>query len=122
MAEDPHTFAPWPGQITEYHPPGGTGVRVDSGVFGGWKVPPNYDSLLAKVIVHASDRQQAIVRMQRALDEYIIGGIRTNIPLQKVLLSDHQVLDGTMTTRSVERIVAEWKERLGGNKKPQSSD
>jgi len=91
MAEDPHTFAPWPGQITEYHPPGGTGVRVDSGVFGGWKVPSNYDSLLAKVIVHASDRQQAITRMQRALDEYIIGGIRTNIPPQKVLLAEHQV-------------------------------
>lgn len=116
MAEDPHTFAPWPGQITEYHPPGGTGVRVDSGVFGGWKVPSNYDSLLAKVIVHASDRQQAITRMQRALDEYIIGGIRTNIPLQKVLLADHQVLDGSMTTKSVDRIVSEWKERLNTKK------
>jgi len=112
MAEDPHTFAPWPGLITEYHPPGGTGVRVDSGVFGGWKVPPNYDSLLAKVIVHASSREQAIIRMQRALDEYIIGGIRTNIPLQKVLLADQEVLDGKMTTKSVERIVAAWKARL----------
>ncbi len=111
MAEDPHTFAPWPGLITEYHPPGGTGVRVDSGVFGGWKVPPNYDSLLAKLIVHAPDRAQAIGRMQRALDEYIIGGIRTNIPLQKVLLSDPEVLAGKMTTRSVERIVSEWAKR-----------
>ncbi len=109
MAEDPHTFAPWPGLITEYHPPGGTGVRVDSGVFGGWKVPSCYDSLLAKVIVHANTREQAITRMQRALDEYIIGGIRTNIPLQKMLLADPQVMAGQMTTRSVERIVAEWK-------------
>lgn len=111
MAECPHTFAPWPGKITEYHPPGGTGVRVDSGVFGGWTVPSAYDSLLAKVIVHAPDRQQALVRMQRALDEYIIGGIRTNIPLQKVLLSDPEVIAGKMTTASVERIVAEWKVR-----------
>lgn len=111
MAEDPQTFVPWPGQITEYHPPGGTGVRVDSGVFGGWKVPPCYDSLLAKVIVHAPNREQAIIRMQRALDEYIIGGIRTNISLQKVLLADPEVMAGRMTTRSVERIVAEWKAR-----------
>lgn len=109
MAEDPETFAPWPGKITEYHPPGGTGVRVDSGVFGGWVVPAAYDSLLAKVIVHAPTREQALSRMQRALDEYIIGGIRTNIPLQKALLSDQQVLDGKMTTSSVERIVAERK-------------
>jgi acetyl-CoA carboxylase biotin carboxylase subunit len=109
MAEDPETFAPWPGKITEYHSPGGTGVRVDSGVFGGWVVPSTYDSLLAKVIVHAPTREKALSRMQRALDEYIIGGIRTNIPLQKVLLADQQVIDGTMTTASVERIVAEWK-------------
>ncbi len=111
MAEDPETFSPWPGKITEYHPPGGTGVRVDSGVFGGWVVPSAYDSLLAKVIAHAPTREQAINRMQRALDEYIIGGIRTNIPLLKVLLADQEVLDGKMTTSSVERIVAEWKAR-----------
>lgn len=109
MAEDPETFAPWPGKITEYHPPGGTGVRVDSGVFGGWVVPSAYDSLLAKVIVHAPTRALAIGRMQRALDEYIIGGIRTNIPLQKILLADQEVLDGKMTTASVERIVSAWK-------------
>lgn len=109
MAEDPETFAPWPGKIEEYHPPGGTGVRVDSGVFGGWQVPPHYDSLLAKVIVHAPTRAEAIQRMQRALDEYIISGIRTNIPLQQILLADPEVLAGNMTTSSVERIVAEWK-------------
>src|SRR3954462_1030892 len=65
MAEDPLTFAPWPGKITEYHPPGGAGVRIDSGVFGGFTVPPNYDSLLGKVIVHAATREQALKRMQR---------------------------------------------------------
>lgn len=112
MAEDPETFAPWPGRISEYHPPGGTGVRVDSGVFGGWTVPAMYDSLLAKVIVHAPTRAQALGRMQCALDEYIIGGIRTNIPLHQVLLADPEVVAGRMTTRTVERILAE--RRRGG--------
>ncbi len=107
MAEDPKTFAPWPGQITEYHPPGGAGVRVDSGIYGGWTVPSNYDSLLAKVIVNAPTREKALVRMVRALDEFIIGGIRTNIPFQKRLITDPEVAFGKMTTRTVERIVAE---------------
>jgi acetyl-CoA carboxylase, biotin carboxylase subunit len=106
MAEDPATFAPWPGKITEYHPPGGAGVRVDSGVFGGFTVPPNYDSLLGKVIVHAATREQAIKRMQRALDEFIIGGIRTNIPLHKELLALPEVMNGQMTTRTVENFMA----------------
>jgi acetyl-CoA carboxylase biotin carboxylase subunit len=105
-AEDPKTFAPWPGLITEWHPPGGTGVRVDSGVYGGWRVPPDYDSLLAKLIVHAPTRPEAIVRMRRALDEFIVAGIRTNIPLHKALLADQEVIDGTMTTRTVERVTA----------------
>jgi len=112
MAEDPDTFAPWPGKITEYHPPGGAGIRVDSGVFGGWVVPAAYDSLLAKVIAHAPTRREAIARMQRALDETIIGGIRTNVRLQKTLLADPEVLAGKMTTQSVERIVRERRERL----------
>jgi len=106
MAEDPRTFVPWPGKITEYHPPGGAGVRVDSGVFGGWTVPAHYDSLLAKVIAHAPTREQALIRMQRALDEYIVGGIRTNIPLHKQLLALPEVMDGTMTTRTVENFMA----------------
>jgi acetyl-CoA carboxylase, biotin carboxylase subunit len=105
-AEDPVTFAPWPGLITEYHPSGGTGVRVDSGVYGGWRVPPDYDSLLAKLIVHAPTRALAIARMRRALDEFIVGGIRTNIALHKRLLEDEEVLAGTMTTRTVERVIA----------------
>jgi acetyl-CoA carboxylase biotin carboxylase subunit len=106
MAEDPATFAPWPGKIHEYHPPGGAGIRVDSGVFGGWTVPSHYDSLLAKVIAHGPTREIAIRRMQRALDEFIIGGIRTNIPLQKRLLDLPEVLDGSMTTRTVENLMA----------------
>jgi acetyl-CoA carboxylase biotin carboxylase subunit len=106
-AEDPKTFAPWPGKITEYFPPGGAGVRVDSGVYGGWTVPQHYDSLLAKVIAHAPTRAEAIVRMRRALDEFIVGGIRTNLPLHRRLLADDEVTSGAMTTRTVERIIAE---------------
>jgi acetyl-CoA carboxylase biotin carboxylase subunit len=104
-AEDPKTFAPWPGVVTEWHPPGGAGVRVDSGVYGGWRVPSDYDSLLAKLIVHAATREKAIVRMRRALDEFIVEGIRTNIGLHKALLSDPDVIAGTMTTRTIERVI-----------------
>jgi acetyl-CoA carboxylase biotin carboxylase subunit len=108
-AEDPVSFAPWPGLIDEYSPPGGAGVRVDSGVYGGWRVPSNYDSLLAKLIVHAPTRAEAIVRMQRALDEFIVGGIRTNLPLHKRLIRHPEVVDGSMTTRTIERMLADDK-------------
>ncbi|HEY5145247.1 MAG TPA: acetyl-CoA carboxylase biotin carboxylase subunit [Polyangiaceae bacterium] len=118
-AEDPKTFAPWPGLITEYNPPGGAGVRVDSGVYGGWRVPADYDSLLAKVIVHAKTRPEALTRMRRALDEFIVGGIRTNIEFHKALLADQEVINGTMTTRTVERITARQGERHTGAQAPQ---
>jgi acetyl-CoA carboxylase biotin carboxylase subunit len=105
-AEDPRTFAPWPGVITEYHPPGGGGVRVDAGVYGGWRVPAHYDALIAKVITHGPTRADAIARMRAALDELIIGGIRTNKPLHQALLRDPEVLEGRMSTRTIERVVA----------------
>jgi acetyl-CoA carboxylase biotin carboxylase subunit len=105
-AEDPRSFAPWPGLITEYHPPGGGGVRVDAGVYGGWRVPSNYDALIAKVITHGATRIEAIARMRCALDELIIGGIRTNLPLHQALLRDPEVLEGRMSTRTIERVVA----------------
>jgi acetyl-CoA carboxylase biotin carboxylase subunit len=111
LAEDPETFAPWPGRITEYHPPGGNGVRVDSGVFGGWNVPQNYDSLLAKVIAHAPTREQALRRMRGALDEFIVGGIRTNIDLHKRLLDLEEVREASMTTRTVEQMMAQRRAR-----------
>lgn len=111
MAEDPDTFAPWPGKITEYHSPGGLGIRVDSGVFGGWQVPPHYDSLLAKLIAHGATRDQALRRMRRALDEFIIGGIRTNIDLHKRLLDLEEVQTGEMTTRTVENFMAAHRKR-----------
>jgi acetyl-CoA carboxylase, biotin carboxylase subunit len=113
LAEDPDTFAPWPGRITEYHPPGGIGVRVDSGVFGGWSVPPHYDSLLAKVIAHGPTRDDALRRMRGALDEFIIGGIRTNIDLHKKLLDLPEVKAGRMTTRTVEQFIAKAKAARG---------
>jgi acetyl-CoA carboxylase biotin carboxylase subunit len=73
-------------------------------VYGGWRVPADYDSLLAKLIVHGATRQDAIARMRRALDEFVVAGIRTNVELHKALLADREVLDGTMTTRTIERI------------------
>ncbi|MRG90531.1 acetyl-CoA carboxylase biotin carboxylase subunit [Polyangium spumosum] len=103
-AEDPRTFVPWPGLITEYLPPGGGGVRVDSGVYGGFRVPNSYDPMLAKVITHGATRAEAIARMRAALDEFIIGGIRTNIPLHQALLRDPDVVAGKMSTRTIERL------------------
>jgi acetyl-CoA carboxylase biotin carboxylase subunit len=73
-------------------------------VYGGWRVPADYDSLLAKLIAHAPTRQEALVRMRRALDEFIVAGIRTNIEMHKALLADREVVEGTMTTRTVERV------------------
>ncbi|MGK4004613.1 acetyl-CoA carboxylase biotin carboxylase subunit [Sorangium sp. So ce1036] len=106
-AEDPRTFAPWPGLITEYHSPGGVGVRVDSGVYGGFRVPSSYDSLVAKVIAHGANRAEAIARLRCALDEFIIGGIRTNIPLHQALLRDPDVIAGNISTHTIERVVSQ---------------
>ena len=101
-AEDPVTFAPSPGRVTEYLPPGGLGVRVDSGIYAGWTVPPHYDSLLAKVIVHATDRAGAIARMRRALDEFVIEGIKTNIPLHRRILDHPKFQRGEVSSRFIE--------------------
>jgi acetyl-CoA carboxylase, biotin carboxylase subunit len=105
-AEDPVTFAPWPGRITGYSAPGGFGVRVDSAAYENYTVLPHYDSLLAKVIVHAQDRPLAIARLQRALAEYVIEGIRTNIPFLRAALSDDAFTSGEYDTRFVERLLA----------------
>jgi acetyl-CoA carboxylase biotin carboxylase subunit len=89
-AEDPKSFAPWPGTITSYSAPGGEGIRVDSFVYQGYTVVPHYDSLLAKVIAYAPTRERAIEKMQTALHEYVIDGIRTNIPFHRRVL-EHDV-------------------------------
>jgi acetyl-CoA carboxylase biotin carboxylase subunit len=103
-AEDPETFVPWPGLITQYHPPGGAGVRVDDGVYGGYRVPGNYDSLIAKLISHGRTRNEAIARMKRALSETIIAGIRTTIPLHQRILASEDFVKGNVSTRFLERM------------------
>lgn len=97
-AEDPLTFAPWPGKVTAYHQPGGPGVRVDSMIYAGYTVPSIYDSLLAKVITFGSSRKESINRMKRALNEMKIDGIRTNIPFHLRLLDDDKFLRGDIST------------------------
>jgi acetyl-CoA carboxylase biotin carboxylase subunit len=103
-AEDPITHAPWPGLITGYHPPGGLGVRVDTGVYAGWRVPSDYDSMIAKVITFGRNRDEAIRRMRRALSEMVVDGIRTNIPLHQRILAHPDFEAGRLSTRFLERL------------------
>jgi acetyl-CoA carboxylase biotin carboxylase subunit len=102
-AEDPKSFAPWPGQITAYSAPGGLGVRVDSFIYHGYTVVPHYDSMIAKLIVTADTREQAIRRMESALSEYVIEGIRTNIPFHLEVLAHPEFRAGKHSTRFLER-------------------
>jgi acetyl-CoA carboxylase biotin carboxylase subunit len=106
-AEDPVTFAPWPGKITALHMPGGLGVRVDTHVYAGYVVPPNYDSLLAKVIVHDVDRMAALRRARRCLDEMVIEGIRTNIPFLRRIVNNPEFIRGDFDTGFVARLLTE---------------
>ena len=106
-AEDPETFMPTPGRVTTYHPPGGIGVRVDSALYAGCTVPPHYDSMVAKLIVHAPDRPTAIARMARALQEFVIMGIKTTIPLHRRIVADAQFQAGDYTIHWLEKFVAE---------------
>ncbi|WP_054113878.1 acetyl-CoA carboxylase biotin carboxylase subunit [Marinagarivorans algicola] len=102
-AEDPDTFMPCPGTINTYHAPGGLGVRVDSHIYSGYKVPPYYDSMIAKVITHARTREAALIRMRVALDELVIGGIKTNIPLQQDLVRDAAFAEGGVNIHYLEK-------------------
>jgi acetyl-CoA carboxylase, biotin carboxylase subunit len=101
-AEDPVTFTPSPGLVTAYVAPGGPGVRVDSHCFAGYTVPPYYDSLVAKVIAHGTDRPDALARMRRAVSEFIVEGIRTTLPLHARLLADPRVISGDYSTTFLE--------------------
>jgi acetyl-CoA carboxylase biotin carboxylase subunit len=107
-AENPRTFAPSPGKITGYHAPGGRRVRVDSGMFAGFRIPPHYDSLIAKLIVQGSSRNECLMRMRRALHEYVIDGIETTIPLHQAILNEQAVIDGSYDIRWLEAFVAEY--------------
>lgn len=104
-AEDPATFAPWPGKITDFHQPGGPGVRIDTMIYAGYTVPSLYDSMIAKVICYGSDRTECIARMKRALREMKIEGIRTNIDFHLRLLSDPQFVSGDISTRFIEQFL-----------------
>ncbi|MGK7310772.1 MAG: acetyl-CoA carboxylase biotin carboxylase subunit [Candidatus Longimicrobiales bacterium M2_2A_002] len=106
-AEDPaRKFAPSPGQITIWHAPGGPGVRVDSHAYQGYHVPPNYDSLLGKLIVHGKDRDEALIRMRLALESFIVEGVKTTIPFLLELLQDPDVVAGNIDTKFLERRMA----------------
>ena len=102
-AENPTTFVPSPGRVREYHPPGGPGVRVDSALFAGSVVPPHYDSLIAKLVVHGRDRPAAVARLRRALDEYVIGGIETNLDLHRRIVGSADFIRGDYDIQWLER-------------------
>ena len=105
-AEDPeNNFTPSPGTIELYYAPGGRGVRIDSHAYAGYPIPPNYDSMIAKLIVHASTREQAIARMRRALGEYMITGIKTTIPLQLEIMQNKDFIAGKYDTGFLERML-----------------
>lgn len=102
-AEDPyHGFAPRPGLITEFHPPGGPGVRVDTHAYAGYIIPPHYDSMIAKLICHGRDREEALARMTRALNEFIIEGVPTTIPFHKQVMLDERFISGSVDTSFLE--------------------
>jgi len=106
MAENPETFIPSPGRITDYHPPGGMSVRVDSGLYAGYDVPPYYDSLVSKLIVHGRNRNECLMRLRRSLQEYVIDGIETTIPLHAKIIENSDFINGDYDIHWLERFVA----------------
>jgi acetyl-CoA carboxylase biotin carboxylase subunit len=105
-AENPQTFMPSPGKIGDYHAPGGLGVRVDSALYTGYTVPPYYDSMIAKLIVHGANRNECLMRMRRALEEYVIDGLETTIPLHRRVIADPVFVNGDYDIRWLEDFVA----------------
>jgi acetyl-CoA carboxylase biotin carboxylase subunit len=110
-AEDPYRFTPSPGRITSYHPPGGPGIRVDSHVYQGYTVPPNYDSMVGKVIAYGASREQAMARMRIALSEMVVEGIQTNIPLHRELLNDTRFIRGGVSIHYLEQKLAQEQKK-----------
>jgi len=117
-AEHPEKFTPSAGKITTFHVPGGTGVRVDTALYAEGVVPPYYDSMIAKLIVRGKDRNEAIQRMRRALEMFIVEGIHTTIPLQKKIMAHPDFVSGNFDTKFMERFLAEEKEKLAEKKEP----
>jgi acetyl-CoA carboxylase, biotin carboxylase subunit len=104
-AEHPETFVPCPGRITDYHPPGGLGVRVDSGLYTGYVMPPYYDSMVAKLIVSGPTRNECLMRLRRSLEEFVIGGIDTTIPLHRRIIGEQSFIDGEYDIHWLEKLV-----------------
>ncbi len=105
-AEDPETFTPSPGRVQGYHAPGGLGVRVDSGLYSGYRVPPHYDSMIAKLIVQGTSRNECLMRLRRALGEYVIEGLKTTIPLQQRIINERDFINGDYDIHWLEKLVA----------------
>jgi acetyl-CoA carboxylase, biotin carboxylase subunit len=105
-AENPVSFRPSPGKIVHYHPPGGLGVRVDSAVYHGYAIPPFYDSLVGKLIVHGKTRSECLMRLKRALDEFVVDGIETTIPLFRALVQEKDIIDGDYHIHWLEEFLA----------------
>src|SRR3954449_4449874 len=105
-AENPTSFRPSPGKIVHYHPPGGLGVRVDSAVYQGYTIPPHYDSLVGKLIVHGKTRQECLMRLRRSLDEFVVDGIDTTLPLFRALVREQDIIDGDYHIHWLEQYLA----------------
>ena len=105
-AEDPVTFAASPGPVTEFHVPGGLGVRVDSALYAGYNIPPYYDSLIAKLIVHAKTREECLLRLNRALEEFVVSGIKTTLPLHQEIIHNQEFRDGHFDIHWLEKFIA----------------
>ena len=102
-AEDPYNdFRPSPGLITSFHAPGGHGIRIDTHVYSGYRIPPNYDSMIAKLITTAQTREEAINKMRRALDEFIVEGVKTTVPFHRQLMDHPEYIAGNYTTKFME--------------------
>ena len=105
-AENPISFRPSPGKILHYHPPGGLGVRIDSAVYEGYTIPPYYDSLVGKLIVHGKTRTECLMRLKRALDEVVVDGIETTLPLFRALVGEKDIIDGNYHIHWLEQFLA----------------
>lgn len=104
-AEDPQTFIPSPGKIVGYHAPGGLGVRVDSALYDGYKIPPHYDSMIAKLVVHGTSRNECLLRLKRSLDEFVIGGIQTTLPLHQRIIAQADFINGDYDIHWLEKFL-----------------
>ena len=104
-AEDPQTFTPSPGRIGSYHAPGGLGVRVDSALYAGYSIPPYYDSLIAKLIVHGTSRNECLMRLRRALEEFVIEGVSTTLPLHQALIAQPDFINGDYDIHWLEQLL-----------------